>query len=335
MRAVLTTLLLLAAVPVDAAPTVTKIDVPGARFTYAEAISPSGIVAGSYEPSHFDACGNQCGYVRTPDGTITTFSVFGAWNMGARTILDDGTIAGTYLTGHNQRAFIRTPNGALAYISFRKSDTVVKGMTTSGIVAGSVSSSSRNDVFMRTPDGAVEILKMNGCTFAGTIGINAAGTVAGSCFHKNTLLSYLHTLDGTTTFVKKSGWKNIGISAIDDTGAVAGVYTDKKTDTLHGYIRNASGMFCSFELPGDNPVNTYVIAMTVVSGDRQVVGWLEASDQRNYGFIHHTDGTDEIFDVSGGHETRSGTLVSGISPSGVVVGYYFDDGLLGIHGFIR
>ncbi|MBV9989758.1 MAG: hypothetical protein JOZ72_00570 [Alphaproteobacteria bacterium] len=181
----------------------------------------------------------------------------------------------------------------------------------------------------------MKVLKLKGCGFTGTIGINAAGTMAGNCLHKGRSLPYLRAPDGTLTFVKHAGWQNVGISAIDDTGAVSGIYTDKATGNRHGYIRNVAGGFRSFELPGDNPVNTYIITMAAVNGDRQVVGWLEGSDQRNYGFIHHGDGTDEIFDVSGAHTAQSGTLVSGISPSGAIVGYTFDDGLAGIHGFIR
>lgn len=63
-------------------------------------------------------------------------------------------------------------------------------------------------------------------------------------------------------------------------------------------------------------------------------GYFDGLDQRSYGFIHHADGTDEIFDISGGQAHGDGTLVSGISPSGVIVGYYLDDASKP-HGYIR
>jgi len=333
MRAALTSLFLLAALSARAA-TVTNIDVPGAQFTYAESISPSGIVGGGYGPATFDPCGQQCGFLRTPDGTFQTFSVFDAYNAGVTAILDDGTSVGNYIKGHNTRGFARTPDGTVTDIFIHKANTEMEGINTSGIALGNAFSSSRQDVFLRTPDGKIDILKMKGCGFASSAGINAAGTVAGFCLHKDKGVGFLRTLDGKITILKKRGWKNMGVSAIDDTGVVAGGYVDTKTGGEHGYIRDADGTYHSFELPGDNPVNTYIMAMTVVGGDRQIVGWLMARDGRDYGFIHHAEGSDEIFDVSGGHASRSGTNVSGISPSGVIVGYYFDDNLHP-HGYIR
>jgi hypothetical protein len=332
MRAALTSLFLLAAVSARAA-TVTNIDVPGAQFTYAESISPSGIVGGGYAPGGSDPCGQQCGFLRTPGGTFQTFSVFDAYNAGVTAVLDDGTSVGNYIKGRHTRGFARTPDGTLADIFIHDSNTEMEGINTSGIALGSASG-LRNDAFLRTPDGKIELLTLKGCGFASGAGINAAGAVAGFCIHKDKGASFLRTLDGKTTLLKNHGWKNMGVGAIDDTGTVVGGYVDKQTGAEHGYIRDADGTYHSFELPGDNPINTYIIAMTVVGADRQVVGWLTALDGRDYGFIHHANGSDEIFDVSGGHASRGGTNVSGISPSGVVVGYYFDDNLRP-HGYIR
>ncbi|MBV9989759.1 MAG: hypothetical protein JOZ72_00575 [Alphaproteobacteria bacterium] len=136
MRCLAIAPLLALAAPALAAPVVTRIDAPGASITYAEAISPSGIVAGAYAPAHTDACGMRCGYLRMPDGTFTTFPVFAATNMGAETVLDDATVAGVYLKGHNNRGFIRSPDGTLTDIFFKKADAIVKGLDDSGIAAG-------------------------------------------------------------------------------------------------------------------------------------------------------------------------------------------------------
>lgn len=334
MRAALTSLFLLAAVPASAA-TVTVIDVPGASFTNAGSISPSGIVGGGYAPGSSDPCGRQCGFFRMPDGTFQTFSVFDATNVAVDGVLDDGTAVGTYITGTRNRGFARKPDGKLRDIFFHKTNTDMQGLNASGIALGNASSPTGDFAFLRTPEGKTEVLNIDGCHFAtfGT-GINAAGTVAGSCLVGDDLVGFVRTLDGQTTFLQKRGWENMGVGAIDDTGAIAGGYVDKHTGTMHGYVRNADGKYRSFDLPGDNPVNTYIVAMTIVGGERQIVGWYMGQDARDYGFLVHADGSNEVFDVSGGSAKQSGTIVGGISPSGIVVGTYFDDSLRS-HGFIR
>ncbi|HEX4862032.1 MAG TPA: hypothetical protein VFV07_12405, partial [Rhizomicrobium sp.] len=245
MRAVLTSLLLLAAVPASAA-TVTVIDVPGALFTNAGSISPSGIVGGGYEPSGSDPCGQECGYFRMPDGTFQTFSVFDSTNVGIGGVLDDGTSVGTYIKGTRDRGFARTPDGKLKDIFFHKTSTFMEGINASGIAFGNTIAVPGYTTFLRTPDGKTTVLEITGCPFAtfGT-GINAAGTVVGSCLSGDQPVPFLRTLDGQITFISKRGWENMGAGAIDDTGAIAGGYIDKHTGTEHGYVRNAEGKYRS------------------------------------------------------------------------------------------
>jgi hypothetical protein len=55
-------------------PTYTSFDVPGALGTLGVCINPAGVISGSY----LDASGVIDGYVRTRDGTFTTFAAPGA-----------------------------------------------------------------------------------------------------------------------------------------------------------------------------------------------------------------------------------------------------------------
>jgi hypothetical protein len=334
MRTVLTSLFLLAAVPACAA-TVTIIDVPGARLTYAQSTSPSGIIGGGYAPADSDPCGQECGYLRMPDGTFQTFPVFNATNVSIDGVLDDGTSVGTYILKRRVRSFARTPDGTLTDVFFHKLDTEMRDLNASGIALGSASGVSGYFAFLRTPDRKARILTVEGCSYATfPAGINAAGTVAGSCIQQSTLTVFLRTPDGQVTFLKRRGWEHMGVGAIDDTGAIAGGYIDAQSGIEHGYVRNAGGKYRSFDLPG-GASSLDIVAMTVVGSDRQIFGqFTGSSDERFYSFIHHGDGSNEIFDVSGGHLSGSGTFVSGIAPSGVVVGSYFDDAH-GIHGYIR
>jgi hypothetical protein len=334
MRAVLTSIFLFAAMPASAV-TVTVIDVPGARLTYAQSISPSGIVGGGYAPAGSDPCGQECGYLRMPDGTFQTFPVFGATNVSIDGVLDDGTAVGSYILKRRNRGFARTPDGALTDVFFHKLNTEMRYLNASGTALGSATGVSGDFMFLRAPDRKAKILTIQGCDDATfPAGINAAGTIAGSCIRQGALNVFLRTPDGQVTFLERRGWQHMGVGAIDDTGSIAGAYVDAHSGIEHGFVRDEAGKYRSFDLPG-GASSLEIVATIVVGGDRQVVGYFTgSSDSRYYGFIHHGDGSNEVFDVSGGQLSESGTFVSGITPSGVVVGSYFDDGF-GIHGYIR
>lgn len=333
MRAVTTLLFLLAAMPAYAA-TVTVIDVPGAQYTYAEAISPSGIVGGGYSPSGNDPCGQQCGYLRMPNGTFQTFPIFNAVQWATVTgVLDDGTAVGDYYDGHVYRGFARTPDGGMDDISQDRLSTVMVGINKSGIALGSVFGRRHDETLLRTPDGNVQILTLDGCRLSSGSGINAKGSVAGDCYHNHEHIGFLRLPNGRVKLVKRPSWQEATVGAIDGTGAVAGICTDEATG-IGGYVRDTHGTYTTFTLPGTSKVNEHVTAMTVVGGDRQVAGWFVDNDSRDYGFVVHANGTSDVFDISNGHVAGGGTLVTGISPSGAVVGYYFDDNLQP-HGYIR
>lgn len=334
MRAVLTTLLLLATVPALADPVVTYIDVPGAQITYVGSISPSGIVAGSYVPNGSDPCGQQCGFVRTTGGTFQTFSVFATRNVGISAVTDDGTTAGAYYPKTRYtHAFIRKPDGTLTDIHFRKSYTSILSINASGLALGKVFG-AKTEGLLRRRKGKVQQFQATNCIYTTPLAMNDAGTIIGSCIQNGVSVTFLRARDGGITLIEKKGWDHIGANAIDDTGAVAGGYEDTKTQTRHGYIRDAAGKFQTFDFPAQAASNLYLAGMATVSGDRQIAGYFTDSNEHMFGFIHHMGGTDDIFDVSGGHAGQGGTVISGFSPSGVVAGYYFDD-TLQPHGYIR
>ena len=55
-------------------PTITTFDPPGSTFTAPSAITPSGVIIGSY----VDASGVTHGFLRTPSGSFTTIDVPGS-----------------------------------------------------------------------------------------------------------------------------------------------------------------------------------------------------------------------------------------------------------------
>jgi hypothetical protein len=77
--------------------------------TVPQSINPAGAIAGFY----YDASGEQHGFVRAPDGAITTFDVPGSTGTGFPISINPaGEIAGNYsdanFVGHG---FLRIPHG--------------------------------------------------------------------------------------------------------------------------------------------------------------------------------------------------------------------------------
>ncbi len=76
-----------------------------ATDTYAFGINKSGAIAGSYENKD----GSGHGFVRAPDGTITTVDVPGASFAGPTSINNKGQVTGTVESNGVQMGFIGKP----------------------------------------------------------------------------------------------------------------------------------------------------------------------------------------------------------------------------------
>jgi hypothetical protein len=72
-------------------------------------INPAGVVAGAANDS---SCRGNVGFVRTPDGKITTFSVPGGSSPTPVAINPAGAITG-FSFGSEPSGFVRTPDGAI------------------------------------------------------------------------------------------------------------------------------------------------------------------------------------------------------------------------------
>src|SRR5262249_61064056 len=89
----------------------------GTNMTYTRSINAAGSIAGYYtdaEQSH--------GYVRSPDGTITTFDPEGSLGTQAESIDNNGAITGFYQKQYDQLSgFVRYANGRI--ITFNPSQS--------------------------------------------------------------------------------------------------------------------------------------------------------------------------------------------------------------------
>jgi len=155
----------------------TTFDVPGAGGagtgpypgTLASFINPAGAITGLYTDTNYAAHG----FVRAPDGTITTFDAPGAG------------------TGSGEGTFVETPTG---------------GINPVGEITGDSCDAVTCHGFLRTPDGTITTFDPPGSTLTNGNGINPAGAItgndvdAGGVFH-----GYLRSPDGSFTIFDAPG----------------------------------------------------------------------------------------------------------------------------------
>lgn len=94
-----------AAAPAAAGGKIHIINVKHSYETYAMAINEGGSIAGNYSYS----TGGEHGFVRAPDGSITTFDPAGSHGTYAEDINRKGAIAGDYFdSSYNIHGFVRS-----------------------------------------------------------------------------------------------------------------------------------------------------------------------------------------------------------------------------------
>jgi len=290
--------------------TFTSFDAPGAgivgqfqfRGTFAYGINPQGAIAGYYG----DTSGVPHGYVRDPDGTITTFDVLGAARTFAYDINPAGMIAGYYRVGVTLHGYVRDPGGTITTFD-----------------APGAGTGFRQGTFV-TPFGA----------------INPDGAIAGYYLDAgNVPHGYVRDPGGTiTTFdVPGAGTGSFqgtqGIS-INPAGVITGEYVDSN-NVNHGYVRASDGTITKFDIAGAGAGFNQGTQPTAINPAGAIAGHYVDSNNANHGFVRANDGTITTFDAPDASKgSGQGTLPTWINPAGTIVGLSIDSNGVG-HGFLR
>ena len=279
--------------------------------TSPSAINDLGVITGSY----WDANGFSHGFLRTPDGNITTFDVPGVGGYGTtpRAINLEGVVVGVYTdSNYTFRAFLRSPDG--------------KFTTWIGPDACTGNGSE-------------------GCFGSGASNINAFGTIAGG-FEDN-IGNFVHhsfvrnaegklkTFDvpgaGTGSY-QGTGCPgcNLGLNQF---GAIAGIYSDVNS-VNHGFLRSPKGEFTTFDAPGagtDSYEGTGCYSDCPVSLNDwgAITGIYIDVNFVYHGYLRTPEGKFVTVDPVGSIYT----FPSGINDLGSITGYYIDaNGVY--HGFL-
>ena len=250
------------------------VPVAGGRDTKALGINDNGQTVGTY----VDASLTLLGFVRSSDGTLTSFQcVPGGLRQPGNAanflgINNQGQIAGDYTDNSgNSHGLIRATDGTLTSfdVPVAGAMTFVRGINNLGQIVGYYSKSGLHG-FLRNGDGAFSLFDAPG-GFGTTLalGINNLGQIVGEYTNANGIYGFIRDGSGTFTgFVPRGD-----ISAINDRGQIAGSFENGVQ--THGYVGNSDGTSTSIDVPGTNDTPG-VYGATVVSGLNnagQVVGY--------------------------------------------------------------
>jgi len=121
----------------DASGAFTVFDPAGAGVTFATAISPEGLVGGSYYPSGSNSVAHA--YVRDSLGSIDEFDVPGFTIADTSGINDTGTVVGScFAPGLSWNAFRRSPSGRVQLLPMPAGTTqsAATGVNAGGVITG-------------------------------------------------------------------------------------------------------------------------------------------------------------------------------------------------------
>ena len=294
---------------------ITKFDVPGMGKGAGQGavavwgMAPDREIAGGY----YDANNSYHGFLRKPNGKITTFECPGAGAGGtaALAVNEAGLISAMYLDSNAAwHGCLLNSNG-----TFTKYDPPDSGKGNG-----------------------------QGTNVASFSGINPEGAVVGEYFDSaNVAHAYLRHPHGKIDEFNdpKAGPDGGGTLGINANGEIWGWYIDAHT-VFHGYLRSPDGKtFTEVDAPGAGTgyaqgTNACLVGVCFgsINPSGAVTGWYVDSHNVYHGFVRTPGGKITEFDVPGaGTGAWQGTQATAINPEGEITGHYTD--ARGVyHGFL-
>jgi hypothetical protein len=287
--------------------------------TQGPGINPAGAITGFYS----DSKNVMHGFLRTPDGRITTFEAPGAGSETVTGFLGT-TIPGVY-GGQGTYAISINPAGAITGFYADKDDAV--------------------HGFLRTPDGKFTTLdapSLYAGTGAGqgtfTTNINPAGVIAGNTVDEGGVMHGFVLAHGKFTIFDATGAGDQSgqgtspewASCINPAGAITGLYIDGG-NVMHGFVRAPDGYIAEFEYPAAGTAPGQGTWGTNINpAGATAAGYVDEA-YVTHGLLRAPDGTITEFDVP---VAVQGTIPEGINSEGAIIGNYLDVNGAN-HGFVR
>jgi len=259
----------------------TSFDIPGATSYFVAGINDEGLVAGSWTA----ADGSEIGFIRSPDGRISTPIVHPDDNTRTtvlRAVNDDGVIAGFYGANVNN-GFLLTEG------KFRTMDfpgavaTALRGINNLGDVSGTysiVDLDADEFGFIIPRRGPAISFKLPDSAATGIVagGINDLRQLVGYYTDAtSTLVGFLRQPSGQFVTIIFPGALSTQVYGINDCGILVGVWGD--ASTAHGFY-GRPGNLHSFDSPG--AVATFSQG---INNEGRIVGRYATADGVPHAFV--------------------------------------------------
>jgi hypothetical protein len=255
-------------------------------------------IAGTYLDRHHDHNGfawpRLRGFVRTPDGKITEFTVKRNFPTYVSGLNAYGVVAGYFqdsnLTPTRTRGFIRQPDGSISRFevpSTAPGGTAVSGLNDRGDVTGTFDAGPVTSGFIRAADGTFATFSIDGAQSTNPCSINDAGVVAGY-FGGSVYHGFVRSADGSISVFDPPGSSRVVGALINNRGEVAGAFQASDRDRQqHGFMLSPDGTFVVFD-----PPNSTITEVNGIDDRGRIVG-----EGGGYGFIRSPDGRMQLFKV--------------------------------------
>jgi hypothetical protein len=321
--------------------------------TFAVSINPAGEILGYT----LDSSGASSAFLRSNQGTFTTFSIAGALfaNIGQfgppGSSLNPGrTGTGFYFDPNTiAHGFVSDSSGTITTFDAPGAGTAVgSGQGTYSLAinpAGEVTgyfldTDFFSHGFFRDSHGTVTEFDppeaSTSCFFGLTTpnGINAAGVITGT--YEDSVCNphgFLRERNGAITVVDIPGFNGTVPQTINNGEDIAG-YVFDATGAAHGFVRDSRGSFNTFDLPNARDYASAGNSGMVINPSGATGGGYLDGNLVSHGFRRAADGTLTAIDVpSAGTGALQGTFATSINPAGVITGNYVDANGVA-HGFL-
>jgi hypothetical protein len=343
-------------------------DAPGAdttagdyNGTLALGMNNWGTITGTY----IDINDVYHGFLRTTDGSFTTFEARGAdttpgsyngtvpWSVN-----DLGVVTGNYYDANGfSHGFLREPDGKFTTFDppgVGGSGTSPIAVNLEGAIVGYYTDSNYlYHAFLRSPDGTIKTWSApdactdapQGCIGTGATNINAFGIIVGGYTDNSGNFvhhSYVRGRDGGLNVFDVPGagtgsYQGTGCGScylgFNLQGAVAGIYIDASS-VQHSFLRSPDGTFTTFDAPGAGTSSYQGTGCpsgcpTSLNDFGAITGSYIDTNYVQHGYLRSPSGDIKTVDPAG----SVGTLPSVIDDLGLITGFYSDASGVS-HGFV-
>lgn len=296
------------------AATFTTFIVNGASETFPAALDATNDIAGTWYDSGFVTHG----FIRTGDGTITSFDPTGSTATSVHGMNDNQVVVGSFKDSNGTHGFIRAADGAITVYDAPGSAgyTVITGINDSGAFAGSYSASGNDYGFIVSPKGKFTSFGVSGQRYTEVTALSSKNVVTGYQNGDNGLHLFVRAADGTLTTFDIPHGNDPSAAGVNRKGYIAGTsYKDYNSNTGRGFLRLSDGTTKTFQIVSGYETDAYALNV-----HDAVCGNYYDSSGAYHGYIRKGSSVTTI-DAPG---SSGATGCTGINDNGAVAGYYYD-----------